>query len=87
MAKHDLPHIDFLKIDIEGDEFGLFQDTHWLQSVTHIAMELHVRAGDPHLIVDALTRYDFCVELRDVQFSIVDDATCASFLYASSRLG
>ncbi len=42
MAKHQLSHIDLLKIDIEGAEKDLFsQETRWLENVTSLVVELH----------------------------------------------
>jgi FkbM family methyltransferase len=47
-TEFNLPRIDFLKIDIEGGEFALFQeDLSWLEGVSRIAMEVHVAFGDP----------------------------------------
>ena len=42
MDAHDLDHIDFLKMDIEGAEFRIFRDsTRWLERVDNLAMEVH----------------------------------------------
>jgi len=42
MRRHGLNHIDFLKVDIEGSEFGLSEGgSEWLTSVDMMAMEVH----------------------------------------------
>lgn len=53
MARHQLEQIDFLKVDIEGAEFGLFAEpAPWMRRVRCIAMEVHPEFGR----VDALER-------------------------------
>jgi FkbM family methyltransferase len=83
MEKHDLQHIDFLKMDIEGAEFGIFRDTApWLNRVDNLAMEVHRHTGDPAEIIERLRQAGF-------QVTWVDDAgypaapSQAGYIYAS----
>ncbi len=66
-----LGRIDFLKCDIEGSEFGLFEKADWLERVQRIAMEVHRRHGDP----DALARN---IATKGFRTSITEDG----YLYA-----
>ena len=44
MREYQIPHIDILKIDIEGAEFEVFNaSSHWIGSVDTIIAELHDR--------------------------------------------
>jgi hypothetical protein len=43
----ELGAVDFLKVDIEGSEFALFDDCGtWIDRVHYIAMEVHNDCGD-----------------------------------------
>jgi len=55
-----LPHIDILKIDIEGSEEDLFSKTEqvWLKSVSNIAIELHGTAREKRFFA-ALAGYRY----------------------------
>jgi FkbM family methyltransferase len=58
--QYNLDSIDFLKIDIEGSEFGLFnqkEDLTWLNKVHRIAMEVHPPFGDPNSIANLLKNH------------------------------
>jgi FkbM family methyltransferase len=64
MRSHNISEINFLKIDIEGSEFGLFSgDLSWLPSVKRIAMEVHPKFGNPGDLVDVLYRNNFATLL------------------------
>jgi len=58
-AVNHLDSVDFLKIDIEGSEFALFEHPDWLEKVKHLSMEVHPHHGDPQLILDALQHHNF----------------------------
>jgi FkbM family methyltransferase len=63
---HDLEQIDFLKIDIEGSEFGLFQgELSWLWRVRRIAMEVHCAFGNPLSLAQRLRENCFDVSILD----------------------
>jgi FkbM family methyltransferase len=42
-SKYKLRHIDFLKIDIEGEEWSIFQtgESSWLENIRQLHVELH----------------------------------------------
>ncbi|MFB6225375.1 MAG: FkbM family methyltransferase, partial [Candidatus Paceibacteria bacterium] len=57
--KYSIDRVDFLKIDIEGSEFSLFDDSSWLDKVEQIGMEVHPSYGDPFTIQDILEKNGF----------------------------
>ncbi|MDQ2742767.1 MAG: FkbM family methyltransferase, partial [Chloroflexota bacterium] len=60
MRRHALDHIDFLKGDIEGSEFALFEGgSEWLTSVDTMAMEVHPKFGDVDHLVEILREAGF----------------------------
>lgn len=64
IKRGDIDHIDFLKCDIEGGEFGLLTaDSELLKMTQSLAVEVHHFAGD----VDR-----FLQMLRDHEFTILD---------------
>lgn len=68
IEQYNLDSIDFLKIDIEGSEFGLFNqedDLTWLNQVHRIAMEVHPPFGDPNAIANLLTNHGFETWITD----------------------
>lgn len=59
-----LGRVDFLKLDIEGAEYHLFSsDPSWLKSIRRVALEAHSGFGQPHVIVEQLTRAGFDVHI------------------------
>tara|TARA_R110002124_G_scaffold243467_4_gene408604 strand:- start:286 stop:624 length:339 start_codon:yes stop_codon:yes gene_type:complete len=47
VVDYDIPHIDYLKIDCEGGEYGIFTEMNFpylRNNVTHIAVEFHMNA-------------------------------------------
>jgi hypothetical protein len=65
LAKHKLSEIGFIKIDIEGSEFELFEAPSWLSKTSFLSMEVHLECGDIRLILDRLQSHGF-------QWSIAD---------------
>lgn len=63
----DVPHVDFLKVDIEGAENVVLPAcADLLSRVDNIFVEYHSRAGEPqqlHRIVDALTQAGFRISI------------------------
>ena len=62
MANNNINNISFLKIDIEGAEKNLFentQDLKWLARVKIIAIEIHDEFGARKHIEDTLLKYNF----------------------------
>jgi FkbM family methyltransferase len=71
-ARHRLERVDFLKIDIEGSEYALFDgDTDWLKIVRRIAMEVHFDFGDPDRLTEQLKQAGFEVWLMNNDQRIV----------------
>jgi len=58
-----LPKIDFLKMDIEGAEYLVFQEESWLGYVKRIAMEIHPDLGKPDTIRRILEEHNFVVDI------------------------
>jgi hypothetical protein len=83
LSKYGLSRVTLCKFDVEGAEFDVFLgDSSWLKSVDNIAMEVHGRAGNPHVLVDTLVACGFRVTARDASLRPVDpghaDYICAS---------
>jgi hypothetical protein len=58
----DLGEVDFLKIDIEGSEFSLFEQcAAWIKKVHFIAMEIHHDCGDSEALKQHLNKLGFLV--------------------------
>ncbi len=89
ISRHQIEVIDFLKIDIEGSEFDLFErDLDWLRSVRRIAMEVHCRFGSPSRLVERLGEYGFDVSLINDKGRSVDRANDGSgYIFARRRDG
>ena len=71
--------IDFMKIDIEGSEFGL--DLSPLARVKRLAMEVHPRWGDPASLISDVTALGFECRLFDDAMRRVGVEN-AAFIYA-----
>jgi len=71
LQEHDVPRIDFLKMDIEGAEWDVFSDLDqfgWLEKISCIAMEVHCFLDrpeqQPEVLVNLLERAGHEVTLR-----------------------
>jgi FkbM family methyltransferase len=84
LRRHNVTRVDFLKIDIEGSEFGLFDgDCDWLRIVRKIVMEAHCRFGDVNNLRTRLENNGFQVWLVDNHQAVVDKLTESSgYLFA-----
>jgi hypothetical protein len=72
--KHNLTQIGFIKIDIEGSEFELFEAPSWLAMTSLLSMEVHLHCGDIRLIKDKLASHGFQYSLADgVHFHPLSD--------------
>jgi len=82
-----IDRIDFLKVDIEGSEFGLLSgDLSWLDRVRRIAMEVHCDFGDPRALARGLETHGFTVQLVDNGGRTVEVLTQSSgYLFARRR--
>lgn len=83
MERHGLERIDFLKADIEGSEFDLFQDaSEWLPKVDRIAMEVHAQAGSPTKLCETLEAAGFRTEYRSPQLEPMPPVNGDGYIYA-----
>lgn len=48
LKRYEIKKIDFLKMDIEGTEYNIFNNKDWLDNVNMIAMELHKAPSGHH---------------------------------------
>jgi FkbM family methyltransferase len=72
LAKHHVDQLDFLKVDIEGSEFDLFQSgDQWLRRVRRIAMEVHTPFGSVEHLQRIIQAQGMLVELRDNDLRVV----------------
>jgi FkbM family methyltransferase len=87
LARHGVDSVDFLKCDIEGSEFELFEHTEgWLPAVRRIAMEVHCEHGSATSLVRILEDAGFEVMLRDNLLRRVQDfSESAGYLFALRR--
>ena len=77
IERYSIPKIDFLKMDIEGAEFAVFSDNHWMGKVNALAMEVHRRKGSIGSLTSQLRDQGFSVNVRDA-----DKERGLSYLYA-----
>ena len=84
LVTHNVAHVDFLKIDIEGSEFSIIsKDSDWLKCVDKIAMEVHPRFGDPEELKQHLISHGFATEFVDNDQRVVDQISAGSgYLFA-----
>jgi hypothetical protein len=82
LDKHNLLSVDFLKIDIEGSEFALFESASWLRRVNYISMEVHPTFGDPGTILEALKKQHFKILMADRKLSLTTELNQVAFIYA-----
>lgn len=86
MDSFGMERVDFVKMDIEGAEFAIFQDSdEWLRRVDNFAMEVHNYVGDPGEIVQRFEKSGFRVKWSDENGDPVE-AREACYIYAS-RVG
>jgi len=83
LDKYNLLSIDFLKIDIEGSEFALFESSSWLQRINYISMEVHPTYGDPGRIISALHEQDFKILMADRKLFLPNEVNQVTFIYAT----
>lgn len=85
IREEHLDRIDFLKVDIEGSEFAVFDDSfRQLSIVDRIAMEVHTAFGDPRKLAEAIQKRGFSVVLTDNEGQEVDAISEASgYLFAA----
>ena len=66
LDRNGIGRIDFLKVDIEGSEFGLLEeDTDWLDRVDRAVFEVHPAFGDVTRVATTLERHGLAVTSLD----------------------
>lgn len=83
MERHNMNHISFLKMDVEGAEFSVFENpSRWIGALQNLAMEVHPNAGEPARIAECLLRNGFEVMTADAELQACSAAQ-ANYIYAS----
>ncbi len=82
MDKHGINEAAFVKMDIEGAEYALFDEVDWLRRTRKIAMEVHADAGSPSELVRVLRASGFQVRLRDADLRRQRTLVRTGYLYA-----
>lgn len=87
IEKYGLNKIDFLKVDIEGSEFGLFEeDTQWLSKVEKVVMEVHLDYGEITALTKPLEDNSFQYYFVNKDLNIISQLTDSiGFLYATHK--
>jgi hypothetical protein len=80
--KHGTREVDFLKMDIEGSEFDLFDSASWLDNVHALSLEVHPAFGDPRLITARLKEHGFSQRIANNSLRLVSSPSDAAFVYA-----
>ena len=76
--------IDFLKIDIEGSEFTLFNEDLPLNKVRYLSMEIHRDYGDVEEIIKKLKHKNFSTITSTSEFEQTNDVSKIDYLYAKN---
>jgi hypothetical protein len=74
----------FLKIDIEGHEFKLFEKIN-LDNVLGISMEIHQNEGDIDQLINKISKDKFLYILTNDLSEIVNDKKQATYIYAAKK--
>lgn len=82
LGRHGLQQIDFVKMDIEGSEFALFESADWLEGVQALSMEIHLTHGTAGQVLGTLNRHGFRYAIADENLDRTGDLDQASFIYA-----
>ncbi len=82
LQRHNVEGIDFVKMDIEGSEFALFESADWLKGVKALSMEIHPTHGNPSQVLETLRHHDFLYTIADENLNRISDVTHANFIYA-----
>ena len=83
-ARHHIDAVDFLKCDIEGSEFELFDDCdEWLPKVRRIAMEVHSDFGSATDLTRFFERQGYDVMLVDNLSRRVRSLDDSGYLFAT----
>ena len=78
MELFDMPHIDILKLDIEGSEKEVFEENFeiWLPKTKVLIIELHdeMKKGCSRAVFNAVNKYDFSFDIRGENIIFTNNA-------------
>jgi FkbM family methyltransferase len=78
MEQFNMPHIDLLKLDIEGSEKEVFEENfeQWLPKTKVLIIELHdeMKKGCSRSVFSAINRYDFSFNIRGENIIFTNNA-------------
>jgi len=61
----NLEWVSLVKLDIEGEEFNVFNDSSWMAKCDFVTMEVHGDLGNVEELVKQIQEMNFWVRLRD----------------------
>ncbi len=82
LLRHKMLDIDFVKMDIEGSEFALFESADWLRGVKALSMEIHLDHGEAGPVLETLKHHGFLYTIANDNLDRVTDLAHANFVYA-----
>ncbi len=78
MELNGMPHIDVLKLDIEGSEKEVFEENfdQWLPKTKVLIIELHdkMKKGCSHAVFNAINKYDFSFDIKGENIIFTNNA-------------
>jgi FkbM family methyltransferase len=78
MELYGMPHIDILKLDIEGSEKEVFETgyEHWLPKINILIIELHdkMKKGCSRAVFNAISKYDFSFDIKGENIIFTNNA-------------
>lgn len=78
MEKYKMPHIDILKLDIEGSEKEVFESNAelWLPKTRVLIIELHdrMKPGCSKAVFNAIGKYDFSFDMKGENLIFTNNA-------------
>ena len=81
--KHHINRIDFIKMDIEGSEFEIFEDAGWLDMTKALSMEVHPQfGGNTSNVIETLKGKNFVLRMADDNLREVSEVFHAAYIYA-----
>ena len=83
--RHHIERADLIKLDIEGSEFGLFEEPRWLRRIGALSMEIHPQYGQPRQLVQALVGNGFQVAMADENLRSAFNPEEAVFVFAEKK--
>lgn len=78
MQQFNMPHIDVLKLDIEGSEKEVFEENFekWLPLTKVLIIELHdkMKKGSSRTVFNAINKYDFSFDMKGENIIFTNNA-------------